>query len=239
MRTSVPAAAARRADLLRRQFSPAVPDRLWVADFTLGLYLDRDGLRGIRDRRVLAADPGLAGRPVDEDRPALGRAGASTLDAAAGLCPRPGRAGPSHRRGIAQYTSIAFTERPAAAISGSVGTVEDAYDNALAESMIGLFKTEVIKPRGPWRTAEQVEVATLEYVDWFNHRRSTRPAATFCPQNSRPPTIVTPLASPRPARQQPEAHYVICLEVDLRYGVLQAVLQGDPVHLDDTPVIKQ
>ena len=47
----------------------------------------------------------------------------------------------------------------------------DAYDNALAESVIGLFKTELIKPRGPWRTAEQVEIATLEYVDWFNHRR--------------------------------------------------------------------
>jgi putative transposase len=53
----------------------------------------------------------------------------------------------------------------------SVGTVGDAYDNALAESTIGLFKTELIKPRGLWRTVEQVEIATLEYVDWFNHRR--------------------------------------------------------------------
>jgi putative transposase len=84
----------------------------------------------------------------------------------------PGRAGPSHRRRVAQYTSIAFTERlAAAAASGSVGTAGDAYDNALAESVIGLFKTELIKPRGPWRTAGQVEIATLEYVDWFNHRR--------------------------------------------------------------------
>ena len=78
----------------------------------------------------------------------------------------PGGADPSHRRGVAQYTSIAFTERLAAAgVSGSVGTVGDAYDNALAESVIGLFKTELIKPRGLWRTAGQVEVATLEYVD--------------------------------------------------------------------------
>jgi putative transposase len=46
-----------------------------------------------------------------------------------------------------------------------------ALDNALAESVIGLFKTELIKPRGPWRTAEQVEIATMNYVDWFNHRR--------------------------------------------------------------------
>lgn len=52
-----------------------------------------------------------------------------------------------------------------------MGTVGDAYDNALAESVIGLFKTELIKPRGPWRTAEQVEIATLEYVGWFSHRR--------------------------------------------------------------------
>jgi putative transposase len=52
-----------------------------------------------------------------------------------------------------------------------VGSVGDAYDNALAESMIGLFKTELIKPGGPWRTVEQVEIACLEYVDWFNHRR--------------------------------------------------------------------
>ena len=67
-----------------------------------------------------------------------------------------------------QYTSIAFTERLAAAgAQPSVGTVGDAYDNALAESVIGLFKTELIKPQGPWRTAEQVELATLHYVDWF------------------------------------------------------------------------
>lgn len=71
-----------------------------------------------------------------------------------------------------QYTSIAFTERLAAAgAQPSVGSVGDAYDNALAESVIGLYKTELIKPRGPWRTAEQVEIATLHYVDWFNRQR--------------------------------------------------------------------
>ena len=52
-----------------------------------------------------------------------------------------------------------------------MGSVGDAYDNALAETVIGLFKTELIKPRGPWRSVEQVEIATLEYVDWYNHRR--------------------------------------------------------------------
>ena len=83
-----------------------------------------------------------------------------------------------------QYTSIAFTERLAAAgVSGSVGTVGDAYDNALAESVIGLFKTELIKPRGPWRTAEQVEIATLEYTDWFTHRRLYEACGDIPPAN--------------------------------------------------------
>ena len=56
-------------------------------------------------------------------------------------------------------------------IEQSVGSVGDSYDNALAESIIGLYKTEVIRPRGPWRGLEAVEFATLEWVDWFNHRR--------------------------------------------------------------------
>jgi len=67
---------------------------------------------------------------------------------------------------------IAFTERLAeAGIEPSVGSVGDAFDNALAKTVIGLFKTELIKPRGPWRTVEHVEISTVEYVDWFNHRR--------------------------------------------------------------------
>ena len=77
-----------------------------------------------------------------------------------------------HNDAGSQYTSIAFTERLAeAGAASSVGSVGDAYDNALAESIIGLFKTELIKLGGPWRTVEQVEIACLEYVDWFNHRR--------------------------------------------------------------------
>ena len=73
---------------------------------------------------------------------------------------------------LAQYTSIAFTERLAAAgAHPSAGSVGDAYDNALAETVIGLSKTELIKPHGPWRTPGQLEAATLHYVDWFNHQR--------------------------------------------------------------------
>ena len=72
----------------------------------------------------------------------------------------------------AQYLSIRYTERLAeAGIEPSVGRVGDSYDNALAESIIGLYKTEVIRQRGPWRHLEAVEFATLEWVDWFNHRR--------------------------------------------------------------------
>ncbi|MBM0240488.1 transposase, partial [Micromonospora sp. ATA32] len=63
----------------------------------------------------------------------------------------------------------------------SVGSVGDAYDNALAESTIGLFKTELIKPHGTWRTCDQVEIATLEYVDWYNHRRLHSGAADLPP----------------------------------------------------------
>ena len=71
-----------------------------------------------------------------------------------------------------QYTSIAFTERLAAAgAAPSVGTAGDALDDALAETHIGLFKTELIRRRGPWRGLDDVELATLEWVDWHNNRR--------------------------------------------------------------------
>jgi putative transposase len=71
-----------------------------------------------------------------------------------------------------QYVSIRYTERlTEVGIEPSVGSVGDSYDNALAETVNGLFKTEVIRRRGPWRTLEAVEFATLEWVDWFNNRR--------------------------------------------------------------------
>uniref|UniRef100_A4WXZ9 Integrase catalytic domain-containing protein n=1 Tax=Cereibacter sphaeroides (strain ATCC 17025 / ATH 2.4.3) TaxID=349102 RepID=A4WXZ9_CERS5 len=71
----------------------------------------------------------------------------------------------------AQYLSIRYTERLAEdGIEPSVGTVGDSYDNALAETINGLFKAEVIHRRGPWRSFEAVEYATLEWVDWFNNR---------------------------------------------------------------------
>ena len=78
-------------------------------------------------------------------------------------------------RGV-QYVSIRYTERlTEAGIEPSVGSVGASYDNALAESVIGLYKTELIGQRGPWRTLETVEFATLAWVDWFNHRRLLEP----------------------------------------------------------------
>ena len=78
-----------------------------------------------------------------------------------------------------QYLSMRYTERLAdAGIALSVGSRGDAYDNALAETIIGLFKTEVIRRRGPWRHIDAVEFATLAWVDWFNTRRLLEPIAT-------------------------------------------------------------
>jgi len=75
-----------------------------------------------------------------------------------------------------QYLSIVQADRLAeAGIEASVGSVGDCHDNALAETINGLFKTEVIRRRGPWRTAESVEFAVLEWVDWFNNRRILKP----------------------------------------------------------------
>jgi putative transposase len=172
VRTTVPAAdAARPADLVRRQFSPAAPDRLWVADFTyvpawtgmvyVAFVIDAYSRRILGWRAARSMTTPLVLDALEQALWTRRRDGAGDL---AGLV--------HHTDAGSQYTSIAFTERLAAAgVSGSVGTVGDAYDNALAESVIGLFKTELIKPRGPWRSAEQVELATMEYVDWFNHRR--------------------------------------------------------------------
>ena len=81
-----------------------------------------------------------------------------------------------------QYLSIRYSERLAeAGAQPSVGSVGDSYDNALAESIIGLFKTEIIHQRGPWRNLETVEYATLEWVDWFNHRRLLEPIGNIPP----------------------------------------------------------
>jgi putative transposase len=172
VRTTIPApAAARPADLVRRRFSPPAPDRLWVADFTyvptwagmtyVAFVIDAYSRRILGWRAATTMKTALVLDALEQALWTRRRQGKATL---AGLV--------HHTDAGSQYTSIAFTERLAAAgVDASVGSVGDAYDNALAESVIGLYKTELIKPRRPWRTVEQVELATLDYVDWFNHRR--------------------------------------------------------------------
>ncbi|CAN2536367.1 hypothetical+protein [Methylocapsa aurea] len=84
-------------------------------------------------------------------------------------------------RGV-QYVSIKYTERLAeAGVEPSVGSVGDSYDNALAETINGLYKPELIWRRGPWRNFEAVEFATLEWVDWFNNRRLLEPIGNIPP----------------------------------------------------------
>ena len=81
-----------------------------------------------------------------------------------------------------QYVSIRYSERLAeAGIEPSVGSTGDSYDNALAETINGLYKAEIIHPRGPWKTREAVELATLEWVSWFNHHRLLEPIGYIPP----------------------------------------------------------
>jgi putative transposase len=172
VRTTRPdAAAARPADLVRRNFTRPAPDRLWVADFTyvptwagmtyVAFVIDAYSRRILGWKVATTMRTSLVLDALEQALWTRQQGGAAEL---AGLI--------CHHDAGSQYTSIAFTERLAAAGAlPSVGGVGDAYDNALAESVIGLFKTELIKPRGPWRTAGQVELATLEYVDWYNQRR--------------------------------------------------------------------
>ena len=99
-----------------------------------------------------------------------------------------------------QYVSIRYTERLAeAGIEPSVGSVGDSYDNARAETVISLFKTEVIHRRGPWRSFEAVEFATLEWVDWFNNRRLLEPIGNIPPAEAEKayytPLEVMPIAA--------------------------------------------
>ena len=158
--------AQRPADLVRRDFTADRPNRLWVADLTyvatwagfvyVAFVIDAFSRRivGWRVSSSLRSDLAI-----------------DALEQA--LAARPDLDGLVHHsdRGV-QYLSIRYTDRLAEEhIELSVGSVGDAYDNALAETINGLFKTEVIRRNGPWRNLEEVEFATLEWVDWFNHRR--------------------------------------------------------------------
>jgi putative transposase len=171
-RTTTPdAAAARPADLVERNFSAQRPNQLWVADLTyvatwsgfvyVALVIDAFSryLVGWQASRSLRTDLAL-----DALEMAIWRRQAQ-LD---GLVHHSDRG--------SQYLSIRYTERLAeAGAVTSVGSRGDSYDNALAETIIGLYKTELVRQRGPWRGLDEVEYATLEWVDWFNHRRLLEP----------------------------------------------------------------
>ncbi len=164
-------AAARPADLVRRRFAPAAPDRLWVADITyvstwsgwvyVAFVVDAYARRILGWRTGTSMGAQLVLDAVEHAIWTRGRAGHLDL---AGLV--------HHRDHGSQYTSLAFSERLAAAdILASMGAVGSSFDNALAETINGLYKTELIKRQGPWRNVDQVELATAEWVDWFNHSR--------------------------------------------------------------------
>jgi putative transposase len=171
-RTTIPAPGAERPrDLVERKFTPAAPDCLWVADFTyvatwsgtvyVAFVIDAHSRRILGWRAATSMRTELVLDALEMAIWTRARQGVVDLT---GLV--------QHTDAGSQYTSIAHTERLAeAGAAPSVGSVGDAYDNALAESQIGLFKTEVIRPRGPWRGLDDVELATLEWVDWHNHRR--------------------------------------------------------------------
>jgi putative transposase len=158
-------------DRVNRDFRAPRPNVLWVADFTyVATWQGFVHVAFVIDafaRRIV-------GWPVSRTA-----AAGFVLDALeqALHARRPIEGGLVHHsdRGV-QYVSITYTERLAeAGIAPSVGSIGDSYDNALAETVIGLFKAEVIRRRGPWRGIEAVELATLAWVDWFNHRRLLEP----------------------------------------------------------------
>ena len=177
----------RPADLVNRNFVVVRPNALWVSDLTyvetwrgfvyVAFVIDAFARRIVGWRVSTSLRSDLALDALEQalyDR---------VRDAEGGLIHHSDR-------GV-QYLSICYTDRLAeAGIEPSVDSVGNSYDNALAETIIGLYKTELIQRRGPWRNIEAVEFATLEWVHWFNHRRSR--SATCRRQ-----TLRRPIISPR------------------------------------------
>ena len=165
-------------DRVNRDFQAARPNLLWVSDFTyvatwrgfvyVAFVIDTYARRIVGWRVSASAHTPFVldalEQALHDRRPVKGSGLVHHSD-----------------RGV-QYVSIKYTERLAAAgVEPSVGSVGDSYDNALAETVNGLYKTEVIRRRGPWRSLEAVELATLEWVDWFNNRRLLEPIGNIPP----------------------------------------------------------
>ena len=165
-------------DRVNRQFRAPAPNMLWVSDFTyvatwagfvyVAFVIDTYARRIVGWRASRTAHASFVLDALEQalhDRRPVHRGGLV-----------------HHSDRGSQYVSIKYTERLAeAGIEPSVGSVGDSYDNALAETINGLYKAEVIHRRGPWRNFEAVEYATLEWVDWFNHRRLLEPIGNIPP----------------------------------------------------------
>lgn len=163
-------------DKVNRQFKAPAPNMLWVSDFTyvatwqgfvhVAFVIDAFARRIVGWRVSRTAHAGFV---LDALEQAVHQR-------------QPGSGLVHHSDRGSQYLSIRYTERLAeAGIEPSVGSVGDSYDNALAETINGLFKAEVIHRRGPWRSFDAVEYATLEWVDWFNNRRLLEPIGNIPP----------------------------------------------------------
>jgi putative transposase len=176
-RTTIPEeVAARPLDLVQRDFTATRPNQLWVADLTyvatwagfvyVAFVIDVFSrmIVGWRVSRSLRSDLAL-----------------DALEQALHARPVTSQLVHHSDRGV-QYLSIRYTERLVeAGIEPSVGSVGDSYDNAMAETVIGLYKAEVIHHLGPWRGIDQVEYQTLEWVDWFNKVRLLKPIGHIPP----------------------------------------------------------
>ena len=161
---------ARPADLVDRQFVASAPNRLWVADITYvrswSGFVYVSFVTDVFSRRIVGWQASkslrtdLALNALEQAIWERNRDGAD-LD---GLIHHSDRG--------TQYLSIRYTERLAEnGVVSSVGSRGDSYDNAMAESIIGLYKTELVRNKGPWKGLDDLELATLEWIDWFNHRR--------------------------------------------------------------------
>jgi transposase InsO family protein len=165
-------------DRVNRHFKAPAPNMLWLSDFTyvatwqgfvyVAFVIDAFARRIVGWRASRTAHAGFVLDALDQalhDRRPVHRGGLV-----------------HHSDRGSQYVSIRYSERLAeAGIEPSVGSVGDSYDNALAETINGLYKAEVIHRRGPWRNFEAVEFATLEWVDWFNNRRLLEPIGNIPP----------------------------------------------------------
>jgi putative transposase len=174
----------RAKDLVKRRFVAGAPNRLWVADFTY--------VASWAGTCYTAFSIDVFSRKIVGFKVSMSKEADLVLDTIdMGLKARDYRNVDGedklihHSDAGSQYTSFRFTQHLIdAGVDASIGTVGDALDNALAESTIGLYKTELIKPHGPWHNREEVEIATAAWVDWYNNRRlhgacDYRPPAEF------------------------------------------------------------